>query len=59
MTNKLWELQNFINQTNNDRMGILARQIELLASIIEDHEKEIEKMSAENNELKRQLSTRA
>ena len=59
MTNKLWELQNFINQTNNDRMGILARQIELLASIIEDHEKEIEKMSAEINELKRQLSTRA
>lgn len=59
METKLWEIQKSINENNNTQIMALLKQIELLVSILEDHENDMKKMAEKINELERQLSERA
>lgn len=59
MDNKLWEIQKTINENNNAQVMALIKQIELLVSIIEDHENDMKRMADKINELERQISKRA
>ena len=59
MDNKLWEIQKTINENNNAQVMALIKQIELLVSIVEDHENDMKRMADKINELERQISERA
>lgn len=59
MDNKLWEIQKTINENNNAQVMALIKQMELLVSIIEDHENDMKRMADKINELERQISERA
>lgn len=52
------KIQMTINQNYNEQIDILNELIVYLINVVEDHEKDMEKMCKEINELKRELSKR-
>lgn len=52
----LWEVQKVINENNNAQMGMMIEQLRMMIGIIEDHEKDMEKMAEHINELEKEIS---
>lgn len=53
--NELWKMQHEINENTNYQIGLLIDQIGRLINIIEDHEKDMEKMVEHINNLTKEV----
>ena len=52
----LWTVQKEINENTKLQMDMMIKQIGLLVGIIEDHEKDMERMAEHINNLEKEIS---
>lgn len=54
--NPLWESQKIINENTNMQMSLMIQQLNIIISVIEDHENDMKCMADEINRLNKELS---